>query len=144
MSGMKKTAIITGITGQDGAYLAEYLLELGYTVVGLTRSYSSVGLSKLMKLGIDAQVVIEECDLMDYSSIIRILDKYNPDEFYNLAAQSSVAASFNQPIGTIQFNSISVLNMLEAIRSSKSTIRFYQASSSEMFGRVPELSLIHI
>ncbi|MEY2835165.1 MAG: hypothetical protein RLZZ557_827 [Bacteroidota bacterium] len=141
MSGMKKTAIITGITGQDGAYLAEYLLELGYTVVGLTRSYSSVGLSKLMKLDIDAQVVIEECDLMDYSSIIRILDKYNPDEFYNLAAQSSVAASFNQPIGTIQFNSISVLNMLEAIRSSKSTIRFYQASSSEMFGRVPELPI---
>ena len=78
---------------------------------------------------------------MDYSSIIRILQKYKPDEFYNLAAQSSVAASFNQPIGTIQFNSISVLNILEAIRSSNSAIRFYQASSSEMFGRVPELPI---
>ena len=136
-----KTAIITGITGQDGAYLTQYLLGLNYTVVGLTRSYSSAGLSKLMKLGIDSQIQLEECDLMDYSSIIRILQKYKPDEFYNLAAQSSVAVSFNQPIGTIQFNSISVLNILEAIRSSNSAIRFYQASSSEMFGRVPELPI---
>lgn len=136
-----KTAIITGITGQDGAYLAQYLLGLNYAVVGLTRSYSSAGLSKLMKLGIDSHIQLEECDLMDYSSIIRILQKYKPDEFYNLAAQSSVAASFNQPIGTIQFNSISVLNILEAIRSSNSDIRFYQASSSEMFGRVPELPI---
>lgn len=141
MSAINKTAIITGITGQDGAYLAQYLLGLNYSVVGLTRSYSSAGLSKLMKLGIDTQMQLEECDLMDYSSIIRILQKYKPDEFYNLAAQSSVAASFNQPIGTIQFNSISVLNILEAIRSSNSNIRFYQASSSEMFGRVPELPI---
>lgn len=136
-----KTAIITGITGQDGAYLAQYLLGLNYSVVGLTRSYSSAGLSKLMELGIDAKIQLEECDLMDYSSIIRILQKYKPYEFYNLAAQSSVAASFNQPIGTIQFNSISVLNILEAIRSSKETIRFYQASSSEMFGRVVDLPI---
>jgi GDPmannose 4,6-dehydratase len=141
MPALNKTAIITGITGQDGAYLAQYLLGLNYSVVGLTRSYSSAGLSKLMKLGIDTQIQLEECDLMDYSSIIRILLKYKPDEFYNLAAQSSVAASFNQPIGTIQFNSISVLNILEAIRSSNSDIRFYQASSSEMFGRVPELPI---
>jgi GDPmannose 4,6-dehydratase len=141
MPAINKTAIITGITGQDGAYLAQYLLGLNYSVVGLTRSYSSAGLSKLMKLGIDTQIQLEECDLMDYSSIIRILLKYKPDEFYNLAAQSSVAASFNQPIGTIQFNSISVLNILEAIRSSNSDIRFYQASSSEMFGRVPELPI---
>jgi len=141
MRAINKTAIITGITGQDGAYLTQYLLGLNYTVVGLTRSYSSAGLSKLMKLGIDSQIQLEECDLMDYSSIIRILQKYKPDEFYNLAAQSSVAVSFNQPIGTIQFNSISVLNILEAIRSSNSAIRFYQASSSEMFGRVPELPI---
>jgi GDPmannose 4,6-dehydratase len=141
MRAINKTAIITGITGQDGAYLTQYLLGLNYTVVGLTRSYSSAGLSKLMRLGIDSQIQLEECDLMDYSSIIRILQKYKPDEFYNLAAQSSVAASFNQPIGTIQFNSISVLNILEAIRSSNSAIRFYQASSSEMFGRVPELPI---
>jgi GDPmannose 4,6-dehydratase len=137
----KKTAIITGITGQDGAYLAAYLLQKGYLVVGLTRSYTSVGLTKLAKLGIENQVEIEECDLMDYSSIIRILQKFNPEEFYNLAAQSSVAASFNQPIGTIHFNSISVLNILEAIRSSNSSIRFYQASSSEMFGRVTDLPI---
>jgi GDPmannose 4,6-dehydratase len=141
MRAINKTAIITGITGQDGAYLTQYLLGLNYTVVGLTRSYSSAGLSKLMRLGIDSQIQLEECDLMDYSSIVRILQKYKPDEFYNLAAQSSVAASFNQPIGTIQFNSISVLNILEAIRSSNSAIRFYQASSSEMFGRVPELPI---
>ena len=94
----KKTAIITGITGQDGAYLAEYLLQKGYNVVGLTRSYTSAGLSKLTKLGIENMVEVQECDLMDYSSIIRILQKINPDELYNLAAQSSVAASFNQPI----------------------------------------------
>jgi len=137
----KKTAIITGITGQDGAYLAAYLLQKGYLVVGLTRSYTSVGLSKLAKLGIENQVEIEECDLMDYSSIIRILQKFSPDEFYNLAAQSSVAASFNQPIGTIHFNAISVLNILEAIRSSNASIRFYQASSSEMFGRVTDLPI---
>lgn len=136
-----KTAIITGITGQDGAYLAQYLLGLNYAVVGLTRSYSSAGLTKLIRLGIDAQIELEECDLMDYSSIIRILQKYRPVEFYNLAAQSSVAASFNQPIGTIQFNSISVLNILEAIRSTNPAIRFYQASSSEMFGRVPSLPI---
>lgn len=141
MGATNKTAIITGITGQDGAYLAQYLLTLNYAVIGLTRSYKSAGLSKLLKLGIDGQIQLEECDLMDYSSIIRILNKYKPDEFYNLAAQSSVAASFNQPIGTIQFNSISVLNILEAIRSSNASIRFYQASSSEMFGRVPELPI---
>jgi GDPmannose 4,6-dehydratase len=137
----KKTAIITGITGQDGAYLAEYLLQKGYNVVGLTRSYTSAGLSKLTKLGIENMVEVQECDLMDYSSIIRILQKFNPDEFYNLAAQSSVAASFNQPIGTIHFNSISVLNILEAIRSSNAAIRFYQASSSEMFGNITDLPI---
>jgi GDPmannose 4,6-dehydratase len=137
----KKTAIITGITGQDGAYLAEYLLKKGYNVVGLTRSYTSAGLSKLTKLGIENMVEVQECDLMDYSSIIRILQKINPDELYNLAAQSSVAASFNQPIGTIHFNSISVLNILEAIRSSNAAIRFYQASSSEMFGNITDLPI---
>jgi GDPmannose 4,6-dehydratase len=87
-------------------------------------------------------VEVQECDLMDYSSIIRILQKFNPDEFYNLAAQSSVAASFNQPIGTIHFNSISVLNILEAIRSSNAAIRFYQASSSEMFGNIIDLPIL--
>jgi GDPmannose 4,6-dehydratase len=90
-----KTAIITGITGQDGAYLAQYLLGLNYRVVGLTRSYSSAGLSKLLKLGIDVQIELEECDLMDYSSIIRILQKYKPDEFYNLAANRNHTVQFN-------------------------------------------------
>jgi GDPmannose 4,6-dehydratase len=136
---MNNLAIISGISGQDGAYLAAYLLDKGYTVVGLTRSYTSTALSKLKKLGIDQLITIDECDLLDYSSIIRIITKYNPHEFYNLAAQSSVAASFNQPIGTIQFNVISVLNILEAIKSINPKIRFYQASSSEMFGNVSQL-----
>lgn len=141
MEAIKKTAIITGVSGQDGAYLSKYLIGLNYRVIGLTRSYSSSGLSKLTKLGIDDKIELQECDLMDYSSIIRIMDTFDPDEFYNLAAQSSVAASFNQPIGTIQFNSISVLNMLEAIRTFNTSIKFYQASTSEMFGRVPELPI---
>lgn len=138
---MKWIAIISGITGQDGAYLADFLLNKGYEVIGLTRSYSTSALIKLKKLGIDQRIVIEECDLLDYSSIIRIITKYNPQEFYNLAAQSSVAASFNQPIGTIQFNIISVLNILEAIKSINPQIRFYQASSSEMFGNVSQLPI---
>jgi GDPmannose 4,6-dehydratase len=96
----KKTAIITGITGQDGAYLAEYLLQKGYTVVGLTRSYTSAGLSKLSKLGIENMVEVQECDLMDYSSIIRILQKFNPDEFYNLAAPEKIP-SCHRSCGTL-------------------------------------------
>lgn len=138
---MNKIAIISGISGQDGAYLAQFLLNKEYLVVGLTRSYTSTALTKLKKLGIEQMITIEECDLLDYSSINRIITKYRPEEFYNLAAQSSVAASFNQPIGTIQFNVISVLNILEAIKSINPKIKFYQASTSEMYGNVSQLPI---
>lgn len=136
-----KTAIITGISGQDGAYLTKRLLSEGYRVVGLTRNNHSFNVEKLRYLGIDKAVTIEECDLLDISSIINLLKKYKPDEFYNLAAQSSVGLSFQQPIGTINFNINSVLNELEAIRIVSPSTRYYQASSSEMYGHVQHLPI---
>jgi GDPmannose 4,6-dehydratase len=136
-----KTAIITGITGQDGSYLAELLLNKGYKVVGCLRSYSNSSLSKLKNFKIDNEIVFEECDLTDISSIIKLFSKHKPSEVYNLAAQSSVGLSFEQPIGTIQFNLLSVLNILECIRIIDNKIKFYQASSSEMYGRVVELPI---
>lgn len=136
-----KTAMITGITGQDGSYLAKLLLDKGYKVVGLTRGYNEESLNKLKYLQVADQVVIEECDLLDISSIIRSILKYKPDEVYNLAAQSSVGVSFSQPIGTISFNTMSVLNLLETIRTVKPDTKFYHASSSEMYGKVNELPI---
>jgi GDPmannose 4,6-dehydratase len=135
-----KTALITGITGQDGGYLAKLLLEKGYAVIGITRSYLP-NISNLNYLNIHHQVTLEECDLSDLPFVLRILEKYRPTEIYNLAAQSSVGHSFQQPISTIQFNVNSVLNLLEAIRMVNSSIKFYQASSSEMFGRVEKLPI---
>lgn len=137
----QKVAIISGITGQDGAYLSQLLLQKGYSIIGLTRSYTSLNIRGLQYLGIDKNVVIEECDLMDFSVLLKILNKYRPDEFYNLGAQSSVGLSFEQPIGTISYNTISVLNVLETIRILKLDTRFYQASSSEMFGQVTKLPI---
>jgi GDPmannose 4,6-dehydratase len=134
-----KKAIITGITGQDGAYLAKLLIDKGYFVIGITRNNRSVNLEKLSFLEIVADVHIEECDLSDLSSVINLFVKYQPQEVYNLAAQSSVSLSFTQPIGTIQFNVISVLNLLEAIRLISPHTRIYQASSSEMYGAVRQL-----
>lgn len=134
-----KTAIITGITGQDGAYLAKLLLQNGYRVIGITRNNHSSNRSKLEYLKIDSQIEIYECDLSDLSSVINMFNVYNPDEVYNLAAQSSVGLSFTQPIGTLQYNIISVLNLLETIRIVSPRIRFYQASSSEMYGMVQNL-----
>ena len=134
-----KTAFITGITGQDGAYLSRLLLEKGYKVIGITRSYNEDNLDKLKQLKIANQILLEECDLLDISNVITLINKYKPNEIYNLAAQSSVGQSFKQPIGTINFNIVSVLNLLEAIRLIKSDIRFYQASSSEMYGKVIDL-----
>jgi GDPmannose 4,6-dehydratase len=134
-----KIAFITGITGQDGAYLSQFLLSKNYKVIGITRSYNNSNLSKLKYLGIDKQIQLEECDLTDIPSIISIIHKYKPSEIYNLAAQSSVGLSFEQPIGTISFNSISVLNLLESIKIVDKSIRFYQASSSEMYGKVSRL-----
>jgi GDPmannose 4,6-dehydratase len=136
-----KSAVISGISGQDGAYLTKFLIENKYKVIGLTRSSNNIASQKFRYLGINEGVYIEECDLLDFSSIIRLIEKYQPDEFYNLAAQSSVASSFHQPIGTINFNIHSVLNVLEAIRLVSPKTKYYQASSSEMYGHVSNLPI---
>lgn len=134
-----KVAIVTGISGQDGAYLSSLLCKKGYHVIGVTRSYNHRILEKLNYLKITDKIKLEECDLLDISSIIHLLKKYHPAEIYNLSAQSSVGLSFEQPIGTIHYNTTSVLNLLESIRILGISTRFYQASSSEMFGRVDNL-----
>lgn len=139
---MTKVAVITGITGQDGAYLAQLLLLKGYRVVGLTRSYSQSSRRGLLYLNIANQVELVECDLLDITQIIKVFNKYQPDEVYNLAAQSSVSLSFNQPIGTLNFNIISVVNLLEAIKMTNTKIKFYQASTSEMYGKVDPLPIM--
>lgn len=136
-----KTAIITGITGQDGAYLTRLLLDKGYTIKGLVRSISASGISRLDYLGITDKVELIECDLCDMSQVLHIVSRVRPAEIYNLAAQSSVSQSFQQPIGTMDFNIHSVLNLLETIRRVDPSIRFYQASSSEMFGKVNQLPI---
>ena len=136
---MYKTAIITGITGQDGMYLAKLLIEKQYKVVGIIRSITDNNYPGFKYLQINNDLLFEECDLHDITQIISLFKKYKPDEVYNLAAQSSVGQSFVQPIGTIQFNVISVLNLLEAIKISDYPTRFYQASSSEMYGKVDQL-----
>ena len=133
-----KTALITGITGQDGAYLAEHLLGLGYRVVGTFRRTSSVNFWRLAELGVEKHERLElvEHDLTDAGSSVRLLDEHEPQEVYNLAAQSFVAVSFKQPVTTAEITAIGTLNMLEAIRVCNPKIRFYQASSSEMYGKV--------
>lgn len=133
---MKKTAFITGIAGQDGAYLAQLLLEKGYDVHGGLRRSSSNPIGRLEELGISDAVRLHDFDLAELTNIQRILDKVAPDEVYNLAAQSFVAASFEQPIYTANVDAIGVMRMLEALRASGSKARFYQASTSEMFGKV--------
>ncbi|MGB4773110.1 MAG: GDP-mannose 4,6-dehydratase [Chitinophagaceae bacterium] len=138
---MLKTAIITGISGQDGAYLSRLLLTKGYKVVGLLRSLAGNNLDRLRYLGVLERVTLIECDLKDITQILHVLREYKPTEIYNLAAQSSVSMSFQQPIGTLESNINSVLNLLEAIRFSDRDIRFYQASSSEMFGKVNSLPI---
>lgn len=136
-----KTAIITGVTGQDGAYLSRLLLDKQYKVIGLVRSLYGANLSRLQYLNIAGAIELAECDLTDLSQVIKLIRKYKPDEFYNLAAQSSVALSFEQPIGTIHFNINSVLNVLEAIRLLNMKVKFYQASTSEMYGKVEQLPI---
>ncbi len=113
-----KTALITGITGQDGAYLSKYLIEKKYKVIGITRNLQSGNLNGLSFLGVENDVELVEANVFDLSNIIRLLEKYKPDEFYNLAAQSSVGLSFEQPIGTLEYNIISVANILEADTNS--------------------------
>lgn len=133
-----KTALVTGVTGQDGAYLAELLLSKGYRVVGAYRRTSSVNFWRLGELGVDAHpnLHLVEHDLTDLSSSIRLLNKWLPEEIYNLAAQSFVGVSFDQPLTTGSITGLGAVNLLEAIRQVNPTVRFYQASTSEMFGKV--------
>lgn len=133
-----KKAIITGITGQDAAYLAELLLEKGYKVIGTYRRTSSTNFWRIEELGIEnhPNLQLYEYDLVDLSSAYRIISEVEPDEIYNLAAQSFVGVSFTQPIATAQITGIGAMNLLEAIRSINKNIKFYQASTSEMFGKV--------
>ena len=133
-----KKAIITGITGQDGAYLAQLLLEKGYTVYGTYRRTSSVNFWRIEELGIQSHPSLNlvEYDLTDLGASIALVQKVQPDEIYNLAAQSFVGVSFEQPSTTAQITGIGALNLLEAIRLVNTRIRFYQASTSEMFGKV--------
>jgi len=132
--------MITGVTGQDGAYLSELLLEKGYEVYGMARRTSTGGFQdgRLRWLGIADRVHIVDGDLMDLSSMIRLLREIAPDEVYNLAAQSYVGASWHQPILTSQVTALGVTNILEAVRLTCPSARFYQASSSEMYGKIQE------
>ena len=134
---MAETALITGITGQDGSYLAELLLEEGYRVVGMTRRTSTVTIERIAHLMDDVELV--QGDLLDQNSIAEALRSVRPGEVYNLAAQSFVPTSWNQPVLTGEFTALGVTRMLEAVRQVDPDIRFYQASSSEMFGKVAEV-----
>ena len=133
---MAKRAIITGITGQDGSYLAELLLEKGYEVVGVTRRLSAPNLQRIEHLR--DRVELRPADLLDQMSLLKVIDEVRPHEFYNLAAMSFVPASWDQPMLTGEFNSQGVTRVLDAIRRVDTAIRFYQASSSEMYGKVRE------
>lgn len=138
---MKKSAVITGITGQDGAYLADFLLKKGYSVVGAVRRSSTDSLWRLRELDLlrASDLTLVDYDLTDASSALTLLEAAQPDEIYNLAAQSFVGASFNQPNSTAQATGVGVLNLLEAMRKICPTARFYQASTSELFGLVQEV-----
>jgi len=131
-----KRALITGITGQDGSYLAEFLLEKGYEVIGMVRRTSTVNFDRIKH--IQEKVTIVPGDLLDQVSLIEILQEHRPQEVYNLAAQSFVPTSWNQPVFTGEVTALGVTRILDAIRLVDPTIRFYQASSSECFGKVRE------
>jgi GDPmannose 4,6-dehydratase len=133
---MSKTALITGITGQDGSYLAEFLLSIGYRVCGLVRRSSTVNFERLCHL--QDRIELIPGDLLDQNSLISALQQAEPQEVYNLASQSFVPTSWNQPTLTGEFTALGVTRMLEAVRLVNPKIRFYQASSSEMFGMVRE------
>ncbi len=145
---MQKIAIITGITGQDGAYLSQFLLGKEYKVIGLVRPNIAEDYSGFEYLKIKDNIIFKECNLLDLKSITNILKEFRPSEVYNLAAQSSVGLSFERPLETINFNILSVLNLLETIKGLDKKIKFYQASSSDMFGNIENLpvtekSIIH-
>lgn len=136
---MSKTAVITGIRGQDGAYLAKLLLDKGYKVIGTDRRRVDQNSWRLRYVGVGSELQIEYMDLLDDGNINRLLKKIQPDEFYNLAAQSFVGASFDQPMLTANVDAMGVLRILEAIRTFSPHTKFYQASTSEMFGKVQEI-----
>ncbi len=131
------TALVTGITGQDGSYLAELLLEKGYDVVGMVRRSSTITFERIEQ--IQDKIDIVQGDLHDQSSLVHVLEEFKPDEVYNLAAQSFVPTSWNQPVLTGEVTALGVTRMLDAIRLVSPKTRFYQASSSEMFGKVLEV-----
>ena len=133
----QQTALITGITGQDGSYLAEFLLEKGYRVVGMTRRSSTDSNERIAHL--EGRIDLIQGDLLDQASLVSALQDVAPDEVYNLAAQSFVPTSWNQPVLTGEFTGLGVTRMLEAVRQVGNKPRFYQASSSEMFGKVREV-----
>ena len=131
-----RSALITGITGQDGAYLARFLLDQGYVVHGMVRRSSSENFERIDS--IRERIQLHQADLLDQLSLVRLLERTQPDELYNLAAQSFVPTSFEQPLLTGEFTALGVTRVLEAVRTVNPKIRFYQASSSEMFGTVRE------
>lgn len=131
------TALITGVTGQDGSYLADFLLDQGYRVIGMVRRTSTINFERIRH--IQDRVKLVQGDLLDQMSLVQILQEHQPDEVYNLAAQSFVPTSFTQPVLTGEFTALGVTRVLEAIRMVNPSIRFYQASSSEMFGKVVEV-----
>jgi GDPmannose 4,6-dehydratase len=133
-----KVAVITGVLGQDGAYLAKLLLDQGYTVIGAYRRSATLNNWRLRRLGIADKVVMEPLELLEYSNIQRLIERHKPDEFYNLAAQSFVAVSFEQPLFTGEVDAMAVARILESIRAVSPKTRFYQASTSEMFGKIKE------
>lgn len=131
------TALITGITGQDGSYLAEFLLSKGYQVIGMVRRSSTVTFERIQHIQDDITII--QGDLHDQSSLVDVMERYHPDEVYNLAAQSFVPTSWSQPVLTGEVTALGVTRILEAIRLVNPKTRFYQASSSEMFGKVHEV-----
>ncbi len=136
---MSKRALITGVTGQDGAYLAQLLLREGYEVFGAFRRTASVNLWRLAELGIENDVQMAPFDLLEFTNILRTVERIQPDEIYNLAAQSFVALSFEQPLFTSDSDALGVARILEVIRTVNPKIRFYQASTSEMFGKAQQV-----
>jgi len=135
---MPKTALITGASGQDGAYLSRLLLQKGYRVLGAVRRTAAPRMSRLIELGIENDVELVDFELIELTNMMRALEQTKPDEIYNLAAQSFVGLSFEQPIYTAEIDALGVSRLLEAIRTINPKVRFYQASTSEMFGKVAD------
>src|SRR4026207_2063973 len=132
---MAPTALVTGITGQDGAYLTRFLLDKNYRVFGAFRRGASPDFWRLQELGVtESDIELVPFELLEYANIRRVIEKCAPDEIYNLGAQSFVGVSFEQPLFTAEVNGVGVTRILEAIREVNSAIKFYQASTSEMFG----------